>query len=228
VPRLSAKLALCEMLREAQQRGPFYAAAADHGCGAGPFVLGHESVDPVFESGRIGPELGVYRDEAANRRVYEELPRLPAGKARFVRFSRLEDLTFDPDLVVVTARPSEAEILTRAHGYANGASWEARGTTVIGCAYLYAYPIASGRMNILITGLHHGMRARGVFPEGLLLVSIPKAALVDIAVNLEQMIKQGLIDLPQYHWGREEHEKHMRTLAERLRKDLGQSATDGT
>ena len=221
MPRLAKRLALCEMLREAQMEGAFYASLEEHACGAGPFVLGHEAGDPIFESGRLGPELGVFRDAEANRQVYADLPRLPAGAAPYMIFARLDQLTFHPDLVIVTAKPSQAEIITRAHGYSGGAYWETRATTVIGCAYLYAYPHLSGRMNILVSGLHHGMRARNVFPEGLLLVSIPAALIPVIVENLTTMAANGQLDLPQYHWGKDAHERHMRGLVEKLREEIG-------
>ena len=221
VPRLAKRLALCEMLREAQMEGAFYASLEEHACGAGPFALGHDAADPVFESGRMGPELGVYRDAEANRQVYAELPRLPEGVACYTQFARVGEHTFDPDLVIVTAKPSQAEILMRAHGYSSGAYWEARGTTVIGCAYLYAYPYLSGKMNILVSGLHHGMRARNVFPEGLLFVSIPAALIPVIVDNLAVMAGKQQLDLPQYHWGKDAHERHMRGLVERLREEMG-------
>ena len=141
VPRLTRRLALCEMLREAQEEGAFYASLEEHACGAGPFVLGHEAGDPIFESGRMGPQLGVFRTAEANRQVYSDLPRLAEGAGPYTVFARLDQLTFEPDLIIVTARPSQAEVITRAHGYSSGAYWETRATTVIGCAYLYAYPI---------------------------------------------------------------------------------------
>jgi uncharacterized protein (DUF169 family) len=218
---LEERLALCEMLRRAQEGGSFYARVEDHACGAGPFVLGHEAADPVFESGRIGPELGVFGAAEANRRVYADLPRVPEGVAQYVVFARVDELTFEPDVVVVTARPSQAEVITRAHGYGSGVYWETRATTIIGCAYLLAYPYLTGKMNILVTGLHHGMRARGVFPEGLLLVSIPGTLAPEILGSLAAMAAAGRLDLPQYHWGKAAHEEHMRGLVARLGKDLG-------
>ncbi len=144
------------------------------------------------------------------------MTRLPEGAARYLLFARLDELDFDPDLLIVTARPTQAEILLRAHGYTTGAAWETRGTTVIGCASLYAYPHVTGKLNILITGLHHGMKARQLFPEGLLLISIPASLIPLIVDNLATMADKGLLDLPQYHWGAEAHESHMRRLAQRL------------
>lgn len=216
LPRLGKQLAFCEMLKEAQEAGPFYATFAEHACVAGPYVLGKEECHPVFESGRAGPELGVYADAAANRHVYSELPRFPPASALNTLFARLDVADFDPDLMIITAPPSQAEIVLRAHGYTNGAAWEAKGTTVLGCAYLYAHPHLTGRMNVLVSGLHHGMRARGLFPEGLMFLSIPAPLIPMILDNLGLMAAEDHIHLPQYHWGKEAHEAHMHALVERL------------
>jgi uncharacterized protein (DUF169 family) len=216
LPRLTKKIALCEMLKEVQEAGAFYASQAENGCKAGSYVLGQIGHDAVMESGRIGPAIGVYENAAANRRIYEEMIRFPEGASRYTLFARLDELGFDPDLLIITAKPYQAEVIMRAHGYRTGAAWEARGTTVIGCAYLYAYPYLTGKMNILISGFHHGMRARQLFPEGLLFIAIPSALLPEVLENLTTMQDKGRIDLPQYHWGKEAHEIHMRKVSEAI------------
>jgi uncharacterized protein (DUF169 family) len=216
LPRLQKRLAFCEMLKETQENGAFYASFADHACFAGPYVLGSDSSHPVFESGRIGPALGVYADAEANLRVYAELPRMATGVAPYVSFARYDKADFDPDLLIITATPSQAEIVMRAHGYTSGAAWEARGTTVLGCAYLYVYPYLANKINLLVSGLHHGMKARNLFPEGLLFLSIPSPLISVVLENLTVMVSRAQIDLPQYHWGKELHERHMRELADKL------------
>jgi uncharacterized protein (DUF169 family) len=221
--RLEKPAALCAMLKEAQDTGAFYASLDEQGCRAGAYVLGQVAHDPVAESGRIGPEIGVYETAEANKRVYAEMTRVPEGAARYVRFARLDDLDFDPDLLIITAKPSQAEIVLRAHGYTTGAAWETRGTTVVGCACLYAYPYVTGKMNILISGLHHGMRARHLFPEGLLFLSIPSPVIGTVMQNLATMVAKGLIDLPQYHWGKEFHESYMPKVMRRIAEELAQA-----
>lgn len=216
LPRLNKRIAFCEMLKEAQEVGAFYATKDEQGCAAGSYVLGQIGHDPMMESGRIGPVIGVYDSAEANRRIYTDMIRFPEGASPYTLFARLDELTFEPDLLMVTARPYQAEVIVRAHGYRTGAAWELRGTSVIGCACLYAYPHLTGKMNILISGLHHGMRARQLFPEGLLFIAIPAPLIPEILGNLVTMADRGQIDLPQYHWGKEAHESYMRKVAESL------------
>lgn len=210
------RVAFCEMLTIAQKSEPFYTTKDNHECKAGPILMGMVEPDPVFESGQVGPKLGVYEDPRANRHIYHEMSRLERNTVNYVAYSALDKLTFDPDLLIVTAKPSQAEILLRAAGYHTGKGWNAKGTSVLGCAWLYMYPYVHGEINLMVTGLHHGMKARKLLPEGLLLITLPYQLLPEIAANL------GNIEwnLPQYSWGKETHEKRMQEIACEVKAEL--------
>ena len=213
---LGKKLAFCEMLKEAQDAAPFYATKDNQECAAGSILLGMTPPDPIFESGQIGPKLGVYEDPRANRKIYMHMHRLERDSVNYAAFASVDQLSFDPDLLIVTARPSQAEIILRAYGYRTGAAWNAKGSLVVGCAYLYMYPYASGELNMMVTGLHHGMKARKTFPEGLLLITIPYNLLPEIVMNLQTI----QWELPQYSWGKEAHLKKMKAIAKEAMEEL--------
>jgi uncharacterized protein (DUF169 family) len=186
IKKLDKILDFCEMIPEAQKGNAFYVTKENFTC-VGPLLLGMTESDPDFESGQIGPKLEVFKDARANQRVYHVLPRLPKGAVNYVAFAPLDKLTFEPDILIVTADVTQAEIILRAHSYTSGRMWTARGTTVIGCAWLLVYPYISGEMNFTITGFGHGMKARKLFPEGLLLISIPYDLIPGITENLREM-----------------------------------------
>ncbi len=207
-------LDFCEMLVEAQEGKAFYVTAEDFTC-LGPLLLGMRDADPVFESGRLGPRLGAFRDERANRRIYQYLPRLPKGSVSYVAFAPLDKLTFGPDLLIIMASVSQAEIINRASAYSTGEMWTARGTPVAGCAWLYIYPYLEGVTNFTVTGFGFGMKARRLFPEGRILMTIPWDRIPLIARNLAEMEW-----VPEsYTLGREGHKKKVRRLQEELRKE---------
>jgi uncharacterized protein (DUF169 family) len=214
--QLEGQAALCEMLKIAQGSAPFYATAENHECKAGAILLGMAEGDPIFESGSVGPKLGVYEDARANRRIYHDISRLERGSVNYVAFSSLDKLTFNPDLLIVTAKPSQAEIVLRAASYRTGAGWNAKGTIVLGCAWLYMYPYVKGQVNMMVTGLHHGMKARNLFPEGLLFLSLPFDILPSVVNSLQVMEW----DLPQYHWGKETHLKRMKEIGGEIKAEL--------
>jgi uncharacterized protein (DUF169 family) len=179
-------IALCETLAEAQTGRSFCYAATDEIC-AGGMPLGNAVIEPPFAGGEIGPLLEVFKEARANRRIYQVLPKLDPGTARFITFAPLDKLTFDPDVLVVTARVSQAEVILRASSWTTGRPYVSRSTPVIGCAWLYVYPFVSGELNFSVTGLCWGMKALRVFPEGLVLLSIPFDLLPMITANLAEM-----------------------------------------
>jgi uncharacterized protein (DUF169 family) len=206
-------LDFCEMLAEAQGGRAFYVTREDFTC-IGPLLLGMDD-DPVFESGRVGPRLGAFKDERSNRRIYQYLPRARKNSIKYVAFAPLDKLNFVPDLMIIMASVSQAEVLIRANGYATGEMWTARGTPVAGCAWLYVHPYLSGEMNFTVTGLGFGMKARRLFPEGRILITIPWDRLHGTLKNLEEMEWEP----ESFRLGREGHKQKVRRIAEELEKE---------
>jgi uncharacterized protein (DUF169 family) len=207
-------LDFCEMLVEAQQGNAFYVTKDDFTC-IGPLLLGMIAEDPIFESGQVGPKLGVFKDPRANRRIYQYLPRLAKNTVKYVAFAPLDKLNFEPDLLIILASVTQAEIFIRAKSYTTGEMWSARGTAAAGCAWLYIYPLLSGEMNMTVTGFGFGMRSRRLFPEGRILLSIPWDKLPQILKSLEEMEW-----VPEsYTLGAAGHKKKVKKIVEELKKE---------
>lgn len=183
---LEGKLDFCEMLKKAQEGEGFFATKENFTC-IGPLLLGMVEAEPVFEQGRVGPRLGAFRDERANRRIYQYLPRLPINSVTYVAFCTLERVSFDPDLLVILADVQQAEVILRAHSYYTGEMWHAKGTPVASCAWIFIYPYMTGEMNFTITGIGFGMKARRLFPEGKILISIPWDKIPQLVASLREM-----------------------------------------
>jgi len=213
IKKLDKILDFCEMLVEAQNGSTFYVAKENFTCIIGPLILGMVDSDPIFESGRVGPKLEIFKDARANRRIYQVVPRLAKGTVKYVAFSHLGKLSFEPDVLIITANLSQIEILLRAMSYSTGKMWSSKGTVVMGCAWLYIYPYLSGELNLTLPSF--GMRARNLFPEGLLPVSIPWGLLPSLVKNLQDMNW-----VPHsYTIGREQHKKKVKKIVEALRQE---------
>ncbi|MGD9116902.1 MAG: DUF169 domain-containing protein [Dehalococcoidia bacterium] len=212
--KLDKILDLCEMLPEAQAGNAFYVTQENFTC-IGPLLLGMIEHEPTFETGQVGPKLEVLKDVRANQRIYEVIPKLRKNTVNYVAFAPLDKLTFEPDVLIITANVIQAEILLRALSYSSGRMWTAKGTTVISCAWLYIYPYLSGEMNLSITGFGHGMKARRLFPEGLILLSIPFDLLPNMVNNLQDMKWIPL----SYTLGKEGHKKRIRRIVEELQQE---------
>jgi uncharacterized protein (DUF169 family) len=199
IEQLDKTLSFCEMIKEAQERGtPFYMAKENENC-FGKALLGMEDLPAFAQGGQVGIRLEIFQEARANSSLYQHLRLLPRGIVNYVAYATLDKLAFEPDLLIVMASTSQAEIILRAMCYSTGEIRESRTTGVLGCAWIYNYPYRSGKVNYTVTGLAFGMKAKEVFEEGWILISIPYNWLPIIAQNLREMKWV----LPSYTEGRE-------------------------
>ena len=174
-----------------------------------------EEAEPLMESGQIGATERIFQEARANRRIYQYITKLAKNTVRYVAFSPVDALSFDPDILIVTANISQAEILLRALSYSTGKPLASKITPVIMCSWLFVYPYVSGESNYSITGLGFGMKARKVFPEGLILVSIPYDLLPMVVQNLQDMEWV----LPAYSLAENETMDFFKSASERIRQE---------
>lgn len=188
IEKLDKQLGLCEMVKEAQQRGkPFYFTREEENC-IGKFFLGmRDDIPRSNDGGNLGVKLQIFQDGRANSRLRTFVPHMETGSVHYVVLSPIDKLQFEPDLLVFVVTPSQAEILLRAMTYSTGQLYESRGTLVGNCASVYIYPYLSGKVNYMVTGLSYGMKGRRVFPEGLIIISIPYQWIPTITENLKEM-----------------------------------------
>ena len=180
----------------------------------GSVLLGMRDPEPFAVSGEIGAADGIYQEARANRRIYQDIPKLAKDTVRYVAFSPVEKLTFEPDIIVFTASVNQAEILLRALAYSTGKIMTTKTTPAIMCAWLFVYPFVSGEANYSITGLGYGMKARKVFPEGLILISVPYDRLPALTANLQEMEWV----LPAYSVSDDERKDYFKKASEKLMK----------
>jgi uncharacterized protein (DUF169 family) len=197
IEKLDKPMAICEMLKEAQNaEAPFYITGDEEDC-FGAVTLGMRDTPPFADAGMIGLELGIFKEPRANSRIYNYLPKVHPGLINYVVFAPLDKLTFESDLLIVSATISQAEILFRAIDHLSGGPRESKTTGVFGCAWLFTYPYQTGKINYTITGLAYGAKSKEVFPEGLILFSIP----FDWTPILIHNLKEMEWEMPSYKMG---------------------------
>jgi uncharacterized protein (DUF169 family) len=218
--RLGKELNFCEMLKEAQTSEPFYVAPDDWVCvGVEQMILGMEDPEPVLVSGLFGGDEGLFKDASSCRAMYQYLPRLPKGSVRYVAFAPVDKMTFDPDVLIITADIRQAQTLLRSINYSTGQPFVSKATPVVACAWIYIYPVVSGEMNYFVTGLGLGMQAMDIFPPGLFLISVPFQQLPIILENLKQMPWNPNPPPPP---GGALHRKRVNKLKQELRRKIEQ------
>ncbi len=192
-------LSLCEMLKEAQfAEKPFYFGRENNETCVGKILLGMADMEPFAEAGEIGPRLSMVQEARVNNNFYHHVPRLSKGIINYVAFAPIDQLTFDPDVLVVAGQPKQAEAVMRAMTYSTGEPYTSKSTMVMGCSWVFIYPFETGNVNYLLPEMIHGMTGRELFEPNTLLVSIPYRWLPTIARNL------GEIKLP-FHSTKQEY-----------------------
>jgi uncharacterized protein (DUF169 family) len=99
----------------------------------------------------------------------------------------MDDMTFDPDVLIITADNRQAQTILRSVNYSTGQPFVSKATPVVACAWIYIYPVVSGELNYFVTGLGLGMQAMDIFPPGLFLISVPRNLLPTMMENLKEM-----------------------------------------
>jgi len=173
LPRVTKRMTLCEMIKWAQDGNAFYAELEDHTCDAGLYVMGMKDVEPPYVNGEYGTGLQVYESPRSASRLYQHIYKIDRGTVNFVSLAPLNKLIFDPDVLLILANTTQAEILLRASSYRTGDMWLSKYTAALGCDWLLVYPYVSGEINYSTTGLGFGMRRRHIFKEGQIFFSVP-------------------------------------------------------
>ena len=112
---LDKSFALCELFKEAQTSRPFYAVEENIECGVQ--LLGMKEFPPIMHSGQLGPMYAMFRNPGANRRIYDYMPSLPMNSVKYVSFASFDQLTFDPDVLILTTSVSQAEIILQGQQF---------------------------------------------------------------------------------------------------------------
>jgi uncharacterized protein (DUF169 family) len=212
IDKLNGSFPVCEMIKVANEKElPFYITADNENC-FGKLPLGWIDAPPFAEAGYGGEEMEIFQEARANGRISRYAPRFPGGWVNYVAFSTFDKLTFDPDLLVLLASPGQAEIILRAMTYVSGELLESVTANVLACAWLFVYPYQTGKVNYMFTGLGFGMKARQIFTEGQVLLSIPYDKIPVIVQNLKEMKWV----LPAYEDGKEKFPLRTRAVNEKL------------
>jgi uncharacterized protein (DUF169 family) len=218
IKRIDKELNMCEMLKEAQENDAFYVGPEDWVCvGVEQMILGMEHAEPVLVSGLLGGDEGLYRNASACRAMYQYLPTLPKGSVQYVAFAPIDQLSFDPDVLVMTADINQAHTLLCSINYSTGKPFVSKATPVVACAWIYIYPVVSGELNYYITGLGTGMNQLNIFPPGLFLISVPFQLIPVMLDNLKEMSYSPVMEPGP---GGDAHRKRVNKVLEDMRKRI--------
>lgn len=183
-----ARLSLCEMLKTSQaENRSFYLSKEHTETCIGKVLLGMDEMAAFAESGQIGEHLGLFEEARCNQNLYQYVPKMDKGIVNYVCFSPIDQLTYEPDVLVISASPEQTEIIMRAMTYSTGEMYKSFCTPVMGCAWLLIHPYKTGNVNYIVPALVHGLHGRQLYPSDTLLIGIPYKWIPTILTNLERM-----------------------------------------
>lgn len=187
VKKAEETLSFCQFLKLAQDTGEEFYIDRDNDNCFGKMVMGMIPKQPFAASGQAGMDFGVFKTQAPNARLHHEIPTMVQGSVNYVVFCPVSICRFDPDMIIVVGDTRQADIVMRATSYISGDFWESKTSCVVSCGWTYVYPYMTGKVNFCVTGMHHGMKRRKVYPAGLHIIAIPFQKLPEVCTALQEM-----------------------------------------
>ena len=187
IERLDEKIRVCDMVKRARERDPFYTDSENHTCEAGWSVLGYGDPPQAFTSGVFACELTGYKTPRAGSRVYHSNPKLAKNQINYVVFSTLDKLTFEPDLLLLCTDKRSTLLVLRALVWSTGHVLESKVTLSMECSWYIASPYITGEVNTFIGSVGFATHRAKTWAMGETAVCIPYEKVPMLMENLREM-----------------------------------------
>lgn len=150
IKKIDGNIRHCEMVQRAAQGGIFYATSEEQMCKGGAAAIGLMEAPDAIKTGEFYQSLGRFKSLGSAKRTMEEIPKIdPMMKA--VIYAPLEDIKFDPDVIVIICKPAQAMKLSQAMIYTRGGRLEVSFSGIQSvCADAVAGPFTTNTPNITL------------------------------------------------------------------------------
>lgn len=175
----------CTFWQHAQAGRAFYTVPADHlGCAIGAYT--HHIEVPEERAGELEETLR-YMVESKYLEMSEVpgIPRLPA-EPKVVAYAPADEAGFQPDVILVAAKPAQAMLLFEAAARAGVPPAAPSATGRPTCAVL---PLTDGSGGVAFSLGCRGNRLYTGVPDDELYVSIPGDHWEEVALRLEEIVQ---------------------------------------
>lgn len=150
ISKIDESLRHCEMVQKASQGATFYATVEEEKCKGGASAIGLMEPPEMVKTGETYYKLKRFSSLGAAKRTVDAIPKIdPIMKA--IVYAPLEKTPFDPDVVVIIAKPKQAMQLSQALIYTLGGRVEADFSGIQSiCADAVAGPYTRKTANITL------------------------------------------------------------------------------
>jgi uncharacterized protein (DUF169 family) len=185
VEQLKEKIRLCQMLDRVRfNREIFYTEVINHRCDGGSSSCGMKETSERIKNGEFLSKMGLFGSKRAARRFSNSNSRIEFGTVKIVSFAPLENLIFEPDVIVIICNAKQGMKITEAYSYETGK----RPLGMTGppiCSSIVAAPYLTGEVTYSFGD--HGARKYMNIKDEEVFVGIPAELLQDISENLDKM-----------------------------------------
>ena len=150
IKKIEENIRHCEMVQKAAQGETFYATAEEQMCKGGASAIGLIETPEKIKTGEFYQSLGRFSSLGSAKRTMESIPKIdPMMKA--IIYAPLEDIKFDPDVIVIISKPAQAMKLAQAMVYTRGGRVEASFSGIQSvCADAVAGPFVNNTANFTL------------------------------------------------------------------------------
>lgn len=150
IEKIDENVRHCEMVQKAAQGKMFYATSDEQMCKGGASAIGLMETPEKIKTGEFYQSLGRFSSLGSAKRTMESIPKIdPMMKA--IVYAPLEDIKFDPDVIVIICNPAQALKLAQAMVYTRGGRVEADFSGIQSvCADAVAGPFTRNTANITL------------------------------------------------------------------------------
>ncbi len=191
ISKIEEPLRHCEMITKSAREGTiFYSTDKEQKCkgGAGAIHINTEPVPEKILTGEFYYNLGRFESKEAGKKVADELPKLPEFNEAIV-YAPLEKAEFEPDAVIVIAKPVQGMKLAQAIVYKDQPRVKADFSGIQSlCADAVSRPILTKTPNITLAC--DGSRNYAGIKEEQIIVGFAKENLNALLDAIESLYKE--------------------------------------
>ena len=181
----------CQVLMEASRGKRMLLTPETISCPASAAALGLKPLPEKLETGEMLAAFGIFATKEAGRNTIHSMPRLPMGEYGAVAASPLDEVPFEPDVVVLESKPEHlmwvALAAVRREGGRLGFSTAILQATCVDGTIL---PFLTGKLNASLGC--YGCREATEMTEAECVLGFPGRDLGRIVAELEELATKAL------------------------------------
>jgi len=184
------KMTFCQFIMSAREGQHLIADAENISCPNGSSALGFIDVPEKLRTGALLETIGVF-EKAAGAEMVESVPRFERDEFSRIALAPLQNMSFEPDLVLIETLPEQIMWLNLASIYAGGGRLNFSTSVSNGtCSDLTVVPMRSGKINI--SAGCYGCRNATSVPDEYMYASFPGAMLEGIVEALSNIKEKAM------------------------------------